>query len=37
MKTENIDQFRQTSEELLDFIQRSPSVYHVIANMAGML
>lgn len=29
--------FRQTSEELLDFIRRSPSVYHVIANMTCML
>lgn len=31
------DKFRRTSEQLLDFIKRSPSVYHVIENFKTML
>ena len=35
--TETVSKFRETSEKLLDFIRRSPSVFHVVANMESLL
>lgn len=37
MEKETMRDFRDTSAELLDFIRRSPSVFHVVANMEELL
>lgn len=37
MDKENLKEYRETSERLLDFIRKSPSVFHAAANMAAML
>lgn len=37
MKFINMDQFTANTEQLLDFIHKSPSCFHVVANMSQIL